>query len=230
MRVFPNPPPIPASLLQHSPTLGHQTSTGPWASPRTDVRQGHPLLLKYLEPWILHYTLLGWWYCPWEHWVVQSANIVLSMVLHSPLLPYSFCQLSHQDGWLQASTSALVRCWQKLPGNSHNRFLSASTSCQQQSRGLVSADRMNPQVGRSPLGPYFSLCSTFCPSLSFGQEHGSQIPGKGEDSRTQNVARNEQCRVDRACRDHFVLIGTDHSRGMGPPTHLKVFTTSLKAP
>ena len=32
------------------------------------------------------------------------------------------------------------------------------------------ADRMDPQVGQSPDGPSFSLCSIFCPCSSFGQE------------------------------------------------------------
>jgi hypothetical protein len=52
-----------------------------------------------LEPWILPGTLLGWWsrQVPW----VQS------------------------DGWLQASTPALVSCWPDLPRNCCTRFLSS---------------------------------------------------------------------------------------------------------
>ena len=46
----PTYPPSPAPLLQHSPTLEHQTSTGPRASSPIDIRQGHPLLHMYLEP------------------------------------------------------------------------------------------------------------------------------------------------------------------------------------
>jgi hypothetical protein len=37
--------------------------------------------------------------------------------------------------------------------------------------GLMSADRMDPQVGQSPHDTSFSLCSIFCPCSSFGQEH-----------------------------------------------------------
>ena len=37
--------------------------------------------------------------------------------------------------------------------------------------GLVYADVLGPQVGQSPVGPSFSLCSIFCPCSSFGQEH-----------------------------------------------------------
>ena len=37
--------------------------------------------------------------------------------------------------------------------------------------GLVSADRMDPQVGHSLDGPSFSLCLISCPCSSFAQEH-----------------------------------------------------------
>jgi hypothetical protein len=37
--------------------------------------------------------------------------------------------------------------------------------------GLVSADRMDPQVELSLVGPSFSLHSIFCPCSSFAQEH-----------------------------------------------------------
>ena len=37
--------------------------------------------------------------------------------------------------------------------------------------GLVSADRMDPQVGQSLDGPSFSLCPISCPCSSFAQEH-----------------------------------------------------------
>ena len=37
-----HPPQSPTPQLQHPPTQGHQTSTGPRASPPIDVRQGHP--------------------------------------------------------------------------------------------------------------------------------------------------------------------------------------------
>jgi hypothetical protein len=69
------------------PMLGHQTSTGPRATPPTDVRQGHPLLRMYLEPWIPPCTFLGWWSSPWEHWVVWSTDIVLPMGLQSSSSP-----------------------------------------------------------------------------------------------------------------------------------------------
>ena len=37
--------------------------------------------------------------------------------------------------------------------------------------GLLSADKMDPQVGQSPHGTSFSLCYNFCRFLSFEQEH-----------------------------------------------------------
>ena len=36
---------------------------------------------------------------------------------------------------------------------------------------LVSADRMDPQVGQSLDGPSFSICPISCPCSSFAQEH-----------------------------------------------------------
>jgi hypothetical protein len=42
-----------------SPTLEHQTSTGPRASPPTDVRQGHSLLPMYLESSFPVHSLVG---------------------------------------------------------------------------------------------------------------------------------------------------------------------------
>ena len=147
-----HPPTTPSPLLQHSPRLGHQTSTEPRASLRFHVRQGH-LLPMYLELWIAPYTLLVWWSSPWEYLVVWLAYIVLSMGL----------QPSAQfNGWIQASTSVLVSCWQNLPRNCQTRFLSASASWQQQQFwGLMSADRMDFQVRRSPDGPFSSCVFVF---------------------------------------------------------------------
>ena len=90
---FPLPPlgcspthiPSPAPPLQHLPLLGHQTSTGPRASPPIAVRQGHPLLHMYLE--ILPGTLLCWWSSLFKNWVVRKAYFVLLMELQSPSAP-----------------------------------------------------------------------------------------------------------------------------------------------
>jgi hypothetical protein len=54
------------SLLQHLPMLGHQTSTGPTASPPIDAQQGHPLLHMQLEPRVRPCEIFGWWFSPWE--------------------------------------------------------------------------------------------------------------------------------------------------------------------
>ena len=55
-------PPTPASLSWNSPTLGHQTFSGPRASPPIDFQQGHPLLHMLLEPWVPLCVLFGWWF------------------------------------------------------------------------------------------------------------------------------------------------------------------------
>jgi hypothetical protein len=86
MRVLPIHPPSPTLPLQHPPMLGHQISTRSRASSPIDVRQGH-LLYMYLEPWIPLCTLLGWWSRPWEHWMIQPADVVLPMGLQSPSTP-----------------------------------------------------------------------------------------------------------------------------------------------
>ena len=108
--------PSPAPSLQHLPILRHQTSTGPMASPPIDARQGHPLLHMYLESWIPPFTRLGCW---------SSQLIFCLLGCKSPQLLQSFCQLPHEgpgaqsDGWLQASTSALVSCWLNLSRSFH---------------------------------------------------------------------------------------------------------------
>ena len=68
-RVLPRPPSY-CTMLQHPPTLGHKTSSGPRTSPPIDVREGHPLLHMYLEPYILPSTLLSWWSSPWKHCMI----------------------------------------------------------------------------------------------------------------------------------------------------------------
>jgi hypothetical protein len=64
MRVLPNPFTL---IFQswHSPTLGHQTPSGPGATPPTDVQQGHPLPHMPV-PWVPPCVFFGWWFSPWE--------------------------------------------------------------------------------------------------------------------------------------------------------------------
>ena len=75
LRKFPSPPPAhkpttPASRSWHSPTLWHQSLSGPRASPPIDVQQVHPLLHMKMEPWVPPCVLFGWWFSPWELWGV----------------------------------------------------------------------------------------------------------------------------------------------------------------
>ena len=90
MRVLSHPL-TPASLLWHSPTMGHRAFTGPRASPPTDARQGHSLLYMQLEPWVRPGILFGWWFSPWElqgYWLVHS--VVPPMGLQIPSAPSVF--------------------------------------------------------------------------------------------------------------------------------------------
>jgi hypothetical protein len=80
-------------------------------------------------------------------------------------------QWAQSDGWLQASTSALVRCWPDLTSNCctsnccHEVPFDTATVL-----GLVSADMVEPQVGSPCLAfPSVSVPFFFCP-CSFGQE------------------------------------------------------------
>jgi hypothetical protein len=54
---------LPTLVFQswHSPTLEHQTPSGPRACPRTDAPQGQLLLHMWLEPWVPPSVLFGWW-------------------------------------------------------------------------------------------------------------------------------------------------------------------------
>jgi hypothetical protein len=90
----------------------------------------------------------------------------LSSPSSPPVLPKDprLCPQAQSNGWLQTVTSALVSCWKNPPRNNHIRFLSASISWQQQQYlGLMSADKIDPQVGLSMDGHSFSLSSIFVP-------------------------------------------------------------------
>jgi hypothetical protein len=86
-----HPPTAPASLYSKASNL-HVTR----ASPPIAVRQGHPLLHMYLEPWVSPGTLLGWWSRPWENCVVRPAYVVLPMGLQSPSAPPVLPPAPHQ--------------------------------------------------------------------------------------------------------------------------------------
>jgi hypothetical protein len=184
------------SLFQHPPLLGHQTSTGPRASPPIAVREGHPLLYMYLEPWIPPCALLGWWSSLWEHWVVWPANVVLPMGLQSPSAPPAL-KPAPPPGYL-------ISVWWLAPSiHICIGYLLAGPPKEQPHQvpvckcllitatvlGLVSVDRMEPQVGQSPDGPSFSLCSIFVPVLPLNRNisglkilrwMGAPIPQPGD--------------------------------------------------
>jgi hypothetical protein len=69
----------------------------------------------------------GWLIMFFFLWGCKHLQLLQSfpLLLHCGLLAQS-------NGWLQASTSVLVRFWHSLSGNSHTRLLSASASWQQQ--------------------------------------------------------------------------------------------------
>jgi hypothetical protein len=74
---YPVPPPL-AHQPTHShflalafPTLRHRAFIGQRASPRIDIRLGHPLIHMQLEPWVPPCVPFGWWFSFWEFWGVQ---------------------------------------------------------------------------------------------------------------------------------------------------------------
>jgi hypothetical protein len=87
-------PPTPVLPPCHSPTLGHQTPSGPRASPHTDVQQGHPLPLMRPVQWVPSCVVFGWWSRLWELWEVWPVDTVApSMGLQNPSALQSLLQL-----------------------------------------------------------------------------------------------------------------------------------------
>jgi hypothetical protein len=165
-------------LLQHPSTLGHQTPIWLRVYPSIDTKQGHPLLLTYLEPWIPPCTLLGWWSSLREHWVVRPTDFVLPMELQSPsappvLLPALPLGSLSSVSWLALSIHLCFGEWLVKPPKEqpHQIPVSKLLLAMLTVSSLVSTDMMDPQVGQSPNGPSFSLCSISCSCSSFGQEH-----------------------------------------------------------
>ena len=120
----------------------------------------------------------GWWFNPWELWLFRIVDIVLPMGLQSPSAP-SVLPLALPLGspgsvrWLTVSIyicigQVLVEPLREQP------YQAPVTKCFLASAivsGLQAADGMNPYVGQTLDGLFWSLCSIFCPCFSFGQEH-----------------------------------------------------------
>jgi hypothetical protein len=68
--LFHPPPPAHPPNHSHFSALAfpwHRAFTRPRASPPIDVREDHPLLHMWMEPWVPPCVLLGWWFSPREH-------------------------------------------------------------------------------------------------------------------------------------------------------------------
>jgi hypothetical protein len=172
-------PPTPVPPLQHPPTLGHQTSTGPRTSPPIDVRHGNPLLPMCLEPWSPPCTLLGWWSSPWEHWVVRPGYVVLPMQSRSPSAPPVLLPAptprSTISVWCLAP-SICICIGQVLAEPSSKQPHQCPVSKHLLERATVSGFDVCRQDGFPKwCGSQMALPSVsapfFCPCLSFGQEH-----------------------------------------------------------
>jgi len=168
--------PTPAFWSWHSPRLGRTAFTGPRAFPPIDDLLGHPLLHMQLEPWIPPCVFFDWWFSPRKLWGYLLVHIIVPHIgMQTPSAPWVHwgpCVLS--NGWLWASTSVFVRHWQSLSQDSYISLLPTSSCWHPQCcLVLVVVYGMNPQVGQSLDGHFFSLCSELCLCNSF---HGYFVP------------------------------------------------------
>jgi hypothetical protein len=103
----PTHPPTSIFPPWHSPTLRHQTLSGPRASPPTDVQQGYPLPHMWPAPWVPPCVFFGWWSSSWG---LQGSSLLTLLLppwgCNPPQLLQSLLQLLHwgpraqSNGWL----------------------------------------------------------------------------------------------------------------------------------
>ena len=121
-------------------------------------------------------TLLGWWSRLWEHWVVQTADVVLPMGLQSPLRLQSFRQLTHvvpelnlMDGskhpHLLWSVAGRTSQGAATPGSCQQVPLDHSNSVR---FGVCRQDGSPSEA--IPGWSFLQFLLHFCPFSSFGQE------------------------------------------------------------
>jgi hypothetical protein len=110
----PTHPPTPILLSWHSPTLRHQTPSGPRASPPTDVQQGHSLPHMWPASWAMFILWLvvqspG---APGGGRVRPADTVAPSTGLQTPLLFQSLLQLLHwgPPGSVQWLTESICLC------------------------------------------------------------------------------------------------------------------------
>jgi len=86
IRLFPPSPttPLIASPLWNSPTLGDPALEEQKGFSSHWCPKGHLLLHMQLELWVCPCVLFGWWFSPWELWLV---GIVVLMELQPPSAP-----------------------------------------------------------------------------------------------------------------------------------------------
>jgi len=153
-----------------SPTLRGPALAGPRASPPIGAQQGHPLLHMHLEPWVCPCVLFGWWFSPWELWLV---GIVL-MVLQTPSAP-STLSLTPPMGtpfsvqWLAVSICLCIH--HALPDPVRRQLYQAPVSLHFLASAILSwvwwlcVYGLDPQVGQALNGHSFlqSLLQTLSP-------------------------------------------------------------------
>ena len=169
----------PAPQLLHPPLRAHQTSSGPRVSPPTDVREGLLRFLCVCSHGPPPRALPGWWSCP----SLGALGGLVSKHCCFCGVAVPLCSSSPS-----ASSFILVSCLSLMVGCDHPSYtgqvpaeppwkqphrvpVTNSNFQQQQCLALMSVNRMDPRVGRSPDGPSFSPCFIVCVYLSLEQEH-----------------------------------------------------------
>jgi len=133
------PPPthllLPASLLWHSPTLGHGALVGPRASP-IGTQQSHPLLHMQLEPWVCPCVFFGM--VVWELWLVDIVVLMGLQTPSAPLISYLTPSLGNPFSvqWLAASMCLCI-CHALAEPLGRQLLWACSSWCQQYCLGLV---------------------------------------------------------------------------------------------
>ena len=131
-----------------------------------------------LEPWVPPCVLFSLWFSPWELWRIWLIDIViLSIGLQTPSAPSvlfltpllgSACSIQ----WLAVSIHICI-C-QSLTEPLRRQLYQAPVIKHFLAFAIVSEFGIDiwdgSQVGQTLDGLSFSLCSTFCPHISFRQE------------------------------------------------------------
>jgi len=154
----PNPSDLPALIF---PCTGGPALAACRASPPIGAQHSHPLLHMQLEPWLCPCALFGWWFSPWELWLVGIV-VLMGFLLWGCSLSYftPFSDSSNGDPVL----SSVVDCERALTGSCQHALHDISNIVW---LWWVYVYGLDPQVGQYLDSHSFSLSSKLCLCISF---------------------------------------------------------------